>query len=240
MAQMKDKVIVVGDIVDLTSSDDGIPFRTKVEDLRGGRLFSASVPSSGGIPMMVHMDDELYMTFYRESGRYTVRIKVVGFDRKDEIRYMLFTQISEPEKDQRRMYFRLPVNIGVVMCEYHENIEEDMPVIEEIDEAHIVVLETVGSKDLSITGIAVLAKNDYELGDKFILRINFDTRQSKETKPFIIFAEVMRKDFDYRSNSFRLGMHFFGQTQSMSEFLAKYVLKQQTQQIRQRRLVEGE
>ena len=240
MAVSKEKTIVVGDIVDLTSRDDGIPFRTKIEDFKGGRLYSASVPSSGGKQMMVHMDDELYLTFYRETGRYTVRIKVVGFDRSGDVRILLFTQLSQPEKDQRRMYFRLPVSLNVSLCEYLDNEMDDLPVLEEINEAQIVMLETVGSKDLSITGISVMAKNDYEMGKRFVLKLDFGDKRRKDEKPFIIYAEIMRKEYDYRANSYRLGMHFFGQTQMMSEFLAKYVLKEQTIQIRQRRLVEGE
>ena len=252
MAAVKERKIAVGDLIDLTSRDDGIPYRTKVEDVRGGRVYSAGVPSSGVAAMVIHVDDELYLTFYRETGRYTVRIRVVGFERKGDVRYLLFTQLSMPEKDQRRMYFRLPVSLNVIMCEYldelFDNVEEDLPVLEEIDEAHIVVLETVGSKDLSITGISVLSKNDYEMGKKLVLRLEFEDEKSKEKdkdkeknkeKPFIIYAEIMRKEFDYKTNSNRLGMHFFGQTHIMSEFLAKYVLKEQTVQLRQRRLIEG-
>jgi len=240
MAARRERDLVVGDIVDLTSRDDGIPFRTKIEDMKGGRLFAASVPSSGGSQMMIHMDDELQLTFYRETGRYTVRIKVVGFDRRGDERIVLFTQLSEPERDQRRMYFRLPVSLNVNLCDYLDHDEDDLPVLEHINEAQIVMLESVGTKDLSITGIAVMAKNDYEMGRKFVLKLDFDAKNRKDAKPFIIYAEIMRKDYDHRTNSYRLGMHFFGQTQSMSEFLAKYVLKQQTIQIRQRRLVEGE
>ena len=243
MAAVKERRIEVGDIIDLTSSDDGIPYRTKVEDFRGDRLYSASIPSSGGASMIVHMDDEIYLTFYRETGRYTVRIKVVGFERKGEVRYVLFTQISRPERDQRRRYFRLPVSLNVVICEYLDefmgDVEDDLPVLDEMDEAHIMIIETVGSKDLSITGISVLTKNEYESGQKLVLRLEFDIDKGKLTKPFMIYAEIMRIEFDYKSNSNRVGMHFFGHTQQMSEFLAKYVLKEQTVQLRKRRLIEG-
>lgn len=243
MAAVKERRIEVGDIIDLTSSDDGIPYRTKVEDFRGDRLYSAGIPSSGGMSMIIHMDDELNLTFYRETGRYTVRIKVVGFERKEEVRYVLFTQVSRPERDQRRRYFRLPVSLNVVICEYLDEYldeaEEDLPILDEMDEAHIVVLETVGSKDLSITGISVLTKNEYETGQKLVLKLEFDTSQGRLERPFIIYAEIMRIEFDYKSNSNRVGMHFFGHTQHMSEFLAKYVLKEQGVQLRKRRLIEG-
>ena len=243
MATVIDKRVAVGDLVDLTSPDDGIPYRSKIEDIRGNNLMSAGVPSSGGMAMILHIDDELYLTFYRETGRFTVRIRVVGFERRGNVRYVLFTQITKAEKDQRRKYFRLPINLNVSMCEYLDDEEQDFPILEEIDEEQIVVLETVGSKDISITGISVLTKNDYEMGKKLVLNLDFEPEKGRgkvrEQEPFIIYAEVMRKEFDYRTNSNRLGMRFFGQTQNMSEFLAKYVLKEQTAQLRKRRLIEG-
>ncbi|MDR0490925.1 MAG: flagellar brake protein [Oscillospiraceae bacterium] len=235
----KDRLINVGDVVDLTSTNDGIPYRTKIDDYKGRGLFSVGIPSSGGQTMSVHTDDVLFLTFYRETGRYTIQVKVVGFSRRDESRFMTLMQITEPEKDQRRMYFRLPVSLHVVLREYSESFAAARPLRGQIVEAKVIALETAGTKDISVTGVAVLAKNDYEMGKKFILDIYFDEKPREKGKPFVICAEIMRKDFDQRSKSYRLGMHFFGQNNNMSEYLARYVLKQQQKQIKQRRLVEG-
>ncbi|MCL1835261.1 MAG: flagellar brake protein [Oscillospiraceae bacterium] len=235
----KEKPLDVGDIVDLTSPDDGIPFRTKIEDMRRPGVISAGLPSSGGLSMILHTNEELYLTFYRETGRYTIRVRVIGFDTKNDVRFVLLAQTSAPERDQRRMYFRLPLSVNVTLCEYEENIEVGLQSLSVVDEAKVLALETVGTRDLSITGVAIMSKNDYEMGSKFVLKLYFEEKPKQKVQPFVICAEIMRKEFDYRSGAFRLGMHFFGQTQRMSEFLAKYVLKQQQKQVAQRRLIEG-
>jgi len=233
------KNIVIGDIVDLTSPNDGIPYRTKVEDIIGSNLYTVSLPSSGGQPMVIHPNDEINLTFYRETGKYTIRVVAQGFSRRDELRLVTLMQVSEPEKDQRRMYFRLPVSLRVVLFEYTSSFETIRMTREQIAEAKIIAMETVGTKDMSVTGVGVLAKNEYDPGRKFILDIYFDDKRKEQAKPFVICAEVMRADFEKRSRSHHLGMHFFGQTPGMSEYLARYLVKQQQIQVRQRRLVEG-
>ena len=234
----KDKMIVVGDNVDLISSDNGIPYRTVIEEIQRGGLLCMVVPSSGGFPMLIHVDEEILLAFYRESGRYTVRARVVAFDKRDELRFVYLVQLSEPVKDQRRKYYRLPVSLNAILCEYIDNIEDFIPKHEELAEA--VALEIAGTKDLSITGIALVTKHGYRPSEKYILKLFFEHKPREKATPFVICAEVMRSEHELKSNLYRVGMRFFGQTQSMSEYLARYVLKQQQRQIVQRRLVEGE
>ena len=215
----------------------GIPYRTTIGSILKGGLLSAMVPGSGGIPMKIHLNDELALAFYRESGRYTTRVKVVNLEIRDDSRFMHLALLAEPEKDQRRKYYRLPVSLNVILCEYINHIEEDITMREELAEA--VALEIAGTKDISITGVALITKHGYVHGDKYILKLFFENKPREKATPFIICAEVIRSIPGRQNNSFQVGMRFFGQTQSMSEYLARYVLKQQQIQIMQRRLVEG-
>jgi len=229
-------MINVGDKVDLITTD-GIPHRTLIEDIKRGGLLYVAVPNSGSISILIHVEEELVMTFYRESGRYSVNVKVLGFDWQDEMRFVYLVQLSEPEKDQRRKYYRLAVSLNVILCEYIEAIEENMPMQEELAEA--VALEIAGTKDISITGVALVTKHAYVPGDKYLLKLFFEDNLRKKAAPFVICAEVIRSDHERKNNTYRIGMCFFGQTKSMSDYLARYVLKQQQKQILQRRLVEG-
>ena len=237
---MPSKDIIVGDIVDVMTKDDGIPYRTKIEDIMPNDQMTAVVPTAGGEQMLVHYGDEIYMTYYRETGKFTTRVKVLRLYSWDNIRYMTMVQISEPEKDQRRLYFRLPVRLRAILCEYVEGFDISKKTLEHIVEAEVIALEIAGTKDLSITGVAILSKNDYEQGTKFVVELFMDEKAWEQAKPFVICAEIMRTDFEKNNKLFRLGMQFFGQTHNMSEFLAKYVLTQQQKQLRQKRLVEGE
>jgi len=233
----KDKLIIIGDTVDISSVEDGVPYRTTIHDILRGGMLCAMLPSSGGIRMKAHLNDELSLAFYRDSGRYTTRVRIVELEKKDDASFLYLAPLSEPEKDQRRKYYRLPVSLNVIVCEYINNVEEDIIMREELAEA--VALEIAGTKDISITGVALLTKRNYRLGDKYILKLFFENKPRERATPFIICAEVLRSEQERNNSSFRVGMHFFGQTQSMSEYLARYVLKQQQKQIMQRRLVEG-
>ena len=233
----KDERLVVGDKVDFVTTDDDEPYRAMIGDIkRDGSLYT-SIPTSAGLPMSIQINDELIMTYYRESGRYALRVKVTDLGNKDKLRYVVLEQLAEPEKDQRRMFYRLPVSLNAIICEYIENIEEHIPKREDVAEA--VSLESAEIKDVSITGIALITKRDYTPGDKYILKLFFEEKQRSKAKPFVICAEVTRTEYERKNKTYRVGMQFFGQTQKMRDYLAKYVLKQQQKQIVQRRYVEG-
>jgi len=234
----KDKIIVIGDKVDLVSTDNDVPFRAKIEDVRQDGMYIASIPAAAGLTTLVRVDNEMLMIFYRESGRYSVRVKIVDFLEKDRIMVAALTLLSTPEKDQRRQYYRLSVRSDAVICEYIENIEEHLPQREDIAEA--IALENAGTKDVSITGVALITKNEYKPGEKYLLKLYLDETPRGRTKPLLICAEVMRTEYDRNKNTYRVGMNYFGQTKSMSEYLARYVFKQEQKQVMQRRLVEGE
>jgi hypothetical protein len=229
-------VIVVGDKVDLVG-EKGRLYRTMIEDVTENVLYLVGVPSHGGIPMLLHVDEEVFMVFYRESGRYIARFRVAGFEKKGEIRYAMLLLKEKPHHDQRREAYRLRSRMKSQICEYEDGIEMDLPVIGDIAEA--VVLETVSSRDVSITGVALITKNDYMPGEKFLLRMYFGI-QTPAPPPFLICAKVMRTTHGFEKDTYNKGMKFFGQTRNMHEFLSRYILDQQQKQIKQRRLVEGD
>jgi hypothetical protein len=123
------------------------------------------------------------------------------------------------------------------ICEYIEGMEDELPVVGDIGGA--VILETVSSRDISITGVALITANDYKPGEKFLLKLFFGG-QTQTSAPFLVCAKVMRTTHGFEKETYNKGMKFFGLTRNMHEFLAKYILDQQQKQIKQRRLVEGE
>jgi len=227
--------IVLGDVVDLVGHRNRL-YRAKIEDMLHNGLFLVGIPSFGGILMPLHANDDVFLVFYRETGRFVVQMSVVGFEKRGEIRYAWLYQKTEPYKDQRREAFRIPITLNVRVCEYLEETEAKLPEFGDIEDA--IVLEDVSSRDISITGISILTKASYKSGERRLLKV-YINGQSRDRAPFLTFATVARTTPWRESGKNSVGLSFFGHTRRMNEFISRYVLEEQRKQLRQRRLVEG-
>jgi len=238
---INEELIVVGDKVDLVVPSAQV-YRAMIEDRIEDGPFLLAIPSRKGIPMSVQQDDVIYLVFYRDSGRYIAQMQVIGLERRGEIRYMWLLQKTRAQRNQRRGAYRLPVSLSVQIYEYDEDIERGLAGAES-DEASAVSLEKADSRDLSITGIALITKKQYQIDDKCILVMKMqssltDIRSSRatvETQTIQTTATVKRSIPWRVSGKFNTGMHFFGMMQHTSEEIAQFVLAEQQRQMRMRR-----
>ena len=235
----EEEMIVVGDKVDLVAQMDKV-YRTMIEDKIENGLFLAGVPSRHGAIMQVEQDDDLYLVFYRETGRYIAQMKVIALEKRGEIRYMWLVQKTPVQKNQRREAFRLPVSCNVEIYEYVEDTGQKLAGLEE--EAKTIAFEAVSSRDISVTGIALLTKKEYDPEEKYTLNLylgeeNAGIKKTGKTPPVQIAATVTRCIPWRTSNKNDTGMQFFGLTKDMSESIARFVLTEQQKQIKRRRLV---
>jgi len=235
--------IVVGDKVDLVTRTGSV-HRTMIEDKLDNGPFLAGVPSTKGIHMPVSEDDDVYVVFYRQSGRFIAQMKVVALENRGGVRYMWLTQKTRAQKNQRREAYRLPVNFEVQIFEYIEEIHKGLTYVS--NEVEAEALEVGNCRDLSVTGIALLTKRQYELGENYLLSLHLDrTPDSIRTRsindkstPALHLTATVRRCIPWRTtNTFNTGMQFFGMTESMSDGIAKYVLNEQQKQIKKRRLI---
>jgi len=237
---ISDEIILVGDKVDIVAQS-GIVYRTMIEDRLNDGPFLAGVPNRKGVHMDVEQDDSLYMVFYRESGRYIAQMKVVATEKRGEVRYMWLMQATRAQKNQRREAFRLAVEFDVQIYEFKEESEQGLRDIE--DEDRETAIERVLCRDISVTGIALLTKNQYEFDEKYLLSLHMDRTPAsirnssiKESSPALHLTATVKRCLPWRTtNTFNTGMQFFGMTESMSDGIAKYVLSEQQKQIKRRR-----
>jgi len=238
---IEEEEIIVGDKVDLVTRT-GAVHRTMIEDRLDNGPFLAGVPSTKGIYMHVSENDDLYLVFYRPSGRYIAQMKVVALENRGEIRYMWLIQKTRAQKNQRREAYRLPVNFDVQIFEYVDDVHQGLTYVP--DEVEVTALEMGSCRDLSVTGIALLTKKKYELGDNYMLSLHLDrtpasirTRSTNDNStPALHLTATVRRCIPWRTtNTFNTGMEFFGMTESMSDGIAKYVLSEQQKQIKRRR-----
>jgi hypothetical protein len=240
---LDEDIIVVGDRVDLVVQM-GQVYRAMIEDRIDNGPFLLGIPSNKGIPMHVEQDDDIYLVFYRESGRYVAQMSVVALEKRGTIRYMWLLQKTKAQQNQRRGAFRLPVSFGVRIYEYSEEMEKGL--LSKEEEAGLISLEAINSRDISVTGISLLTKKPYELEEKYILSMQLDmtpasvrSRQTGLKIPETQMTATVKRCIPWRTGKmFNTGMHFFGMTRSMSENLARYVMTEQQRQIKKRRLYD--
>jgi len=236
-----DEIIVVGDRVDIVVQM-GLVYRAMIEDRLENGPFLIAVPSRKGVPMTVYQNDDIYVVFYRETGRYIAQMKVMALEKRGEMRYMWVLQKTRAQKNQRRDAFRLAVSFGVQIYEYTEDMERGLSGKLE-GEGRVLELETVNSRDISVTGIALLTKQEYQLEERYILEMHMESTNPvlriNETvsEPPLQLTATVKRCIPWRTGKlFNTGMHFIGMTHDMSESLARYVLTEQQRQIKKRRL----
>ena len=213
-----DEVIIIGDKVELIR-DEGRVYKTMVEDITGNGFYLVGVPTYGAMPVLLHYGDEMNLLFSRKSGKYSALMSVVGFEKRGEIRYAWLMQRSGPRIYQRREAYRLPMDVKVLVCEYREDFEA------------AGVIETVSSKDISITGIALVSRKKYDINEKLLLKPYLE-EEFAAREPFIARAEVVRTTSEKYIGRHYVGTRFFAQPKSMSDYLARYVVAKQQEQFR--------
>ena len=229
----QENMLLIGDRIDLIG-DRGRVYKSMIEEVIDNLLYLVSVPRHAGMPMPLHVNDEIALFFYRDSGRYLTRMRVAGFEKKGDIRYALLFMTMKPEQDQRRGAYRLSSSLEVQVCEYKDNIEKKLTGYGDVRE--MPVLETTSSRDISVTGIGLQTKREYELGEKRLLKIYF-SRQKTKTLPFLICGKVTRFILWPGNDLNSVGMQFFGQTKNMNEYILKYVMAEQQKIIKREQFV---
>ena len=241
-------MIAVGDKIEIVS-DEGRSYKTMVEDMTGNGLFLVGMPSYERIPVIFHKGDAFTVHFSRESGIYATYMRVLGFEKKGEIRYIWLHQETRPRKYQRRGAYRLPVNLKVIVYEHAETQAGESLYAENTPDANPAgenpalippvpavgkepdALETAGARDISVSGLALVVRREYEPNGKILLQPLFN-EQTRASVPFIVGAEVVRSIPERHISRHCIGVKFIGQTNSMHDYLSKYVLAGQQKQLR--------
>jgi len=238
-----DEIIIVGDKIDIVTYQ-GIVYRSMIEDRLSGGQFLVGLPNRKGIFMNAVEGDDVYLVFYRESGRYIAQMRVIAFENRSNVRYMWLEQMTQAQKNQRRAAFRLPIEFEVRIFEEVEDKEANQQTIQK--KIQINLVESAMSRDLSVTGVALLTKKEYRLGEEFLLELHFErtsvrvrTRSSHEDSSSMMqLTGAVKRCIPWRTTkSFNTGMHFLAMTEGKSDNLAKFVLNEQQKQIKRRRML---
>ena len=236
--QRENTMLVIGDKIDLTI--DGKTFyKSRIDDVDRYGYISVSAPVYRQEHMDLRVFDEVYLVYYRDSGRYIVLARVIDILDSNDTSYPLLQLLTEPSKDQRREHYRLPVSsIDTAIYEYTEGAELTLSLLDDVVSANL--LAEARARDISVTGIGLMTtKWECKVGDKYLLKLYFEGFKGS-SPPFLTCATVVRSELTSESGIYDVGMQFFGMIKNKTEFLSKYILSQQQKRIMQQRLVEGD
>ena len=229
----KGNILDVGEKVDLTL-DGKVFYKTVVGDVYENGLVMVGTPIHQGAYVNLQVFDEIYVVFYRDTGRYFVMMRVVDFQMRGGYHYTMLEQLEDPLKDQRREYYRLPISIEATLYEYSPDLEWSLS--QGLDVEGVNRLSAAKTKDISATGIALITtKWECKLDEKYMLEMVFD-----QYPKILACARVIRSEFSPEKNVYNVGMRFFGMEKSKNDFLSKYILTQQQKRIVQKKLFETE
>lgn len=224
-----------GDRVELYSKDKNT-YRAIVSEVTDNNLLYVTVPTLRSVLMQIDVGDEIYLTFFREKGRYVVRTSAKELLDIDGIKHVSLEQLSEPEIRQQREFYRLPVRLKTVVYKIIQGGDAATGDHSEVhDEAEVVEFETAETKDLSVAGVGIESSREYNKGEKYQLRIYLNFSKD-DVRQVLTFVDVMRAEMNEESKMYKVGMRFFGLTADTMSELSKFVIKAQQQQIVRKRM----
>ena len=231
---MKSEYVKISEKIDLHLGK-GPYYRTVVDDILDEETLLVSIPTFRGIPIILHMDQELQLFFYRDNGRFAQNVQVIGFDLGEAVRLVKLRILSEPARQQRRQSFRVSTILQATLRPYTLGPFPLKPDPSEAEE-----MEEVSTFNVSATGVAIKTHGDYYVGERIFLRI-FLAWPTSNAKPLDIMSEVRQiVRLEPGRDVFYLGAMFLDASEEMSTHIAKFVLIEEQKRRKQARLVEEE
>ncbi|MDR0951766.1 MAG: PilZ domain-containing protein [Oscillospiraceae bacterium] len=222
-------VPAIGDKIDIFRKNSPY-YRTMVEYYADSTIY-AQLPTYKGVPIILHTDEELTAVFYRETGRYSVRVRVVTLNLEGNLKNIEFKIISSPEKEQRRHAYRFPVRMDAAIYSLPEKDGEAFLVV---DEERLI--ERVRTRDISETGVALLVGGNYAVGERYLLELDLKWPQPT-SPPLLVVARVRRiheSPTGYKNTL--VGLCFINGGARLAGLLGKYTLDMQRRQLQKRRI----
>lgn len=229
---MKEIKIEVRDKVDLFLRR-GPYYPTVINDITKDGLLFVSVPIYRGISIVLHMDQELQLFFYRDSGRYAVDVKVIGFELSGEIKLIKLLPLSLPVKQQRRESFRLKARLRAIIRPQLLGAFPFNPSFEDDEE-----MDYVFTSDISSTGIAFRTTVKYSVGEKFFLKLFLEWPEP-DAEPIDISCVIKQVGIvDVVTGEYQIGAMFADISEETMNYITRFVLAEESRRIVKQRLIE--
>ncbi|AZT89776.1 flagellar brake protein [Caldicellulosiruptor changbaiensis] len=227
------KIFKVGDKIEIvridrrTWEEKGVQYVSKIADIKD-EYFYVFTPIREGVYVTFFIEEIVRIYKVMPDGVWV--FDAVVEDRFKEPEYMIkIRQISDIRKIQRRMFFRLPINLDIFVKllnpqegEISENLQNGF------SEGKIVKALT---KDISGGGVCFLTQEEFNIHDIILTKIPI------EGEELILKAQILRKErVDHHIYRFMYGSKFIEAKQNEIDKIVRYIFKEQ-QKMRQKGLL---
>lgn len=207
------KILKIGKLVDMEVINEiynGEYFSTKIADMDDEHLY-IHLPISNKQYVSARNDDIVKIVLKMKDGLYSFRSQVI-YRTLEPYAHIKITKPKKLNKEQRREYFRMPVNIVINYCKEEEEKKK-----------------TAVSIDLSGGGFCFLSKNGIEIND--VLSFDFQLTNGKKYNHIkgIVKWKVEKLDKQYE-----YGIEFINLEKKDREDLISYLFELQ----RNRRVID--
>jgi hypothetical protein len=192
------------------------------------------------------------MDWYRDNGKYSMTVRVASFDTSNNIKLVDLVSVSEVTKTQRRGYYRLPVvlrtevrRLPVMLPTELHRLPDVLPMLDDVIsyeeavdalDAHAVETELSTTRDISISGISVKSKTQFDIGDNLVIKVHLGWPNINEP-PISAVVEVRRVDYDAAVGMYNLGLEFVGAF-AKRDLITKFIYERQQRRIKQDKLIK--
>ncbi|ACM61225.1 c-di-GMP-binding flagellar brake protein YcgR [Caldicellulosiruptor bescii] len=231
------KIFKVGDKIEIvridrrTWEEKDVQYISKIADIKD-EYFYIFTPIKEGVYVTFYIDEILRV--YKVSSDGVWMFDGIVEERFKEPEYIVkVKQISDVRKIQRRMFFRLPINLDIFVKVLNsdkiskENTQEDWAA-DDFSEGKIVKALT---KDISGGGVCFIAQEEFEIGELILAKIPIQQEE------LILKAQILRKErVQHPTYRFMYGCKFVEARQNEIDKIVRFIFAQQ-QKMRQKGLL---
>jgi c-di-GMP-binding flagellar brake protein YcgR len=217
----------IGEKVDIVR-DDSPYYKTRIYGLTDDNIY-VPLPTHQGLPVALHPGEEVLLYFYRDTGRYAIRVRVGEMTISGEVRGFNLTPLAPAQRQQRRQAYRFDLRTQAAMYRLTEDGKAPPPDDEEY------LLERTVTRDISELGVCLQVNGDYEPGARFLAEIHLLWPEEK-SPPLRVIAEVRRTaQGDPEQRKTLIGCQFMNINNRTYDYLSKYAMHMQRRQLRNRK-----
>lgn len=185
--------------------------KTTLRDLLGNKLFIVDQPEYRMRPFVVAQDERVKVSFFRSNGVFSLTAAVEEVFVRNGLSQCLLRVYGEIEREQRRYFTRLPVDMGVLVRTKRQELSKN------------AVSHSAHAVNLSERGICFTCREKLLRGKRINVQMDLD-----EMGVLVLPAEVLRSEpLDRRDGVYTIGAQFTDLSMQEAACIRKFIMKRQ-------------
>lgn len=205
-------------------------YLSSVLDVNKNEEIIINMPSVGGRMTLLPENVPYEMVFTTASGVYKSVGRVIKKGKKDNFYVLVVKLDREPDKIQRREYFRLEVLVPLIFNTIPEGIaslESMKEVVDAIDEANPECIEKGMGTILDISGGGLRFISTYELQGVEYLTVRFQLGNEPDAPYLELVARLLDSRYKEEARKFEHRVKFIFKDNVSRETIIKYIFDEE-------------